>query len=142
MFGKNSACKPLSRAYCTASLQHCLSFASGVPGISSILLLQRDIKRYRASPFILPRNFAVLAISEGLRQEAGDKVRVTIISPGFVRTNFAEGVPNLEVRALLEESRDKFALPSETIARAIAYAIEQPADVDVNEIVIRPTSQA
>jgi len=86
--------------------------------------------------------FAVRAISEGLRQEAGEKVRVTIISPGFVRTNFAEGVTNPEVRARLEESRDKFALPPEAIARAIAYAIEQPADVDVNEIVIRPTAQA
>lgn len=86
--------------------------------------------------------FAVRAISEGLRQEAGDKVRVTIISPGFVRTNFAEGVTNREVKAQLEESRDKFALPPETIARAIVYAIEQPADVDVNEIVIRSTSQA
>lgn len=86
--------------------------------------------------------FAVRAISEGLRQEAGEKVRVTIISPGFVRTNFAEGVTNPEVRARLEESRDKFAMPPEAIARAIAYAIEQPADVDVNEIVIRPTAQA
>jgi NADP-dependent 3-hydroxy acid dehydrogenase YdfG len=85
--------------------------------------------------------FAVRAISEGLRQEAGDKVRVTIISPGFVKTNFAEGVTNLEVKARLEESRDIFAMPPEAIARAIAYAIEQPADVDVNEIVIRPTAQ-
>jgi NADP-dependent 3-hydroxy acid dehydrogenase YdfG len=85
--------------------------------------------------------FAVRAISEGLRQEAGDKVRVTIISPGFVRTNFAEGVTNPEVKARLEESRDKFAMPPEAIARAIAYAIEQPADIDVNEIVIRPTAQ-
>lgn len=85
--------------------------------------------------------FAVRAISEGLRQEAGDKVRVTIISPGFVRTNFAEGVTNPEVKARLEESRDKFAMPPDAIARAIAFAIEQPADVDVNEIVIRPTAQ-
>ncbi|WP_100487491.1 SDR family oxidoreductase [Sporolactobacillus pectinivorans] len=86
--------------------------------------------------------FAVRAISEGLRQEAGDKVRVTIISPGFVRTNFAEGVTNPEVKARLEESRDKFAMPPQAIARAIVYAIEQPADVDVNEIIIRPTAQA
>src|SRR5438105_1506727 len=53
--------------------------------------------------------FAVRAISEGLRQEAGDKVRVTIISPGFVRTNFTEGVTNPEVRVQLAASRDKFA---------------------------------
>ena len=85
--------------------------------------------------------FAVRAISEGLRQEAGDQLRVTIISPGFVRTNFAEGVTNPEVKAQLAASRDKFAMPPDAIARAIAFAIEQPADVDVNEIVVRPTAQ-
>ena len=85
--------------------------------------------------------FAVRAISEGLRQEAGDKLRVTIISPGFVRTNFTEGVTNPEVKAQLADARDKFAMPPDAIARAIAFAIGQPADVDVNEIVIRPTAQ-
>src|SRR5258707_4687740 len=50
--------------------------------------------------------FAVRAISEGLRQEAGDKLRVPIISPGFVRTNFTEGVTNPEVEAQLAASRD------------------------------------
>jgi NADP-dependent 3-hydroxy acid dehydrogenase YdfG len=85
--------------------------------------------------------FAVRAISEGLRQEAGDKLRVTIISPGLVRTNFAEGMTNPEVRAQLAALRDRLAMPPEAIARAIAFALEQPADVDVNEIVIRPTAQ-
>jgi NADP-dependent 3-hydroxy acid dehydrogenase YdfG len=85
--------------------------------------------------------FAVRAISEGLRQEAGDKLRVTIISPGFVRTNFAESVTNLEVKAQLAASRDKFAMPPDAVARAIAFAVEQPANIDVNEIVIRPTVQ-
>ena len=82
------------------------------------------------------------AISEGLRQEAGDKLRVTIISPGFVRTNFADGVTDPKMKAQLVELRDKFAMPPDTVARAIAFAIEQPADVDVNEIVLRPTAQA
>jgi NADP-dependent 3-hydroxy acid dehydrogenase YdfG len=86
--------------------------------------------------------FAVRAISEGLRQEAGEKLRVTIISPGFVRTEFVEAVTNLELRARLADSRDRFAMPPDAIARAIAFAIEQPAAVDVNEIVIRPTAQA
>jgi NADP-dependent 3-hydroxy acid dehydrogenase YdfG len=85
--------------------------------------------------------FAVRAISEGLRQEAGDKLRVTIISPGFVHTNFAEAVTNPEVKTQLEQSRDKFAMPPEAIARAVAFAIEQPADVDVGEIIVRPTAQ-
>jgi len=86
--------------------------------------------------------FAVRAISEGLRMEAGENLRVTIISPGFVRTNFAEGVTNPEVKAQLESARDKFALPPEAIARAIVFAIEQPADVDVGEIIVRPTAQS
>ncbi|HTF30469.1 MAG TPA: SDR family oxidoreductase, partial [Flavitalea sp.] len=85
--------------------------------------------------------FAVRAISEGLRQEAGDKLRVTVISPGFVNTNFADGVTNPEVKARLAESRDKFAMPPDAIARAVVYAIGQPAEVDVNEIVIYPTAQ-
>ena len=86
--------------------------------------------------------FAVRAISEGLRQEAGDKLRVTIISPGFVRTEFVEAIANPELRARFADSRDRFAMPPDAIARAVAFAIEQPADVDVNEIVIRPTAQA
>jgi NADP-dependent 3-hydroxy acid dehydrogenase YdfG len=85
--------------------------------------------------------FAVRAVSAGLRQEAGDKLRVTFISPGFVRTNFAEGWTNPEVKAQLTDSRDKFAMPADASARAIAFAIVQPPDIDVNEIIIRPTSQ-
>ena len=85
--------------------------------------------------------FAVRAISEGLRQEAGDKLRVTIITPGFVRTEFVETVNNPALRAQLEEARDKFAIPPDAIARAIAFAIEQPAEVDVGEIIVRPTAQ-
>ena len=63
--------------------------------------------------------FAARAISEGLRQGAGDKLRVTIISPGFVRTNFADSVTNPELKAQLADSRDKFAIPPDAIARAI-----------------------
>ena len=85
--------------------------------------------------------FAVRAISEGLRQEAGEKLRVTIVSPGLVQTNFAEGIHHPEIRASLEAARDQIAMPAEAVARAMAYAIEQPADVDVGEIVIRPTAQ-
>jgi NADP-dependent 3-hydroxy acid dehydrogenase YdfG len=86
--------------------------------------------------------FAVRALSEGLRQEAGDKLRVTIVSPGFVRTDFVDTVTNPEVRAQLVASRDKFAIAPDAIARAIAFAIEQPPDVDVGEIIVRPTAQA
>jgi NADP-dependent 3-hydroxy acid dehydrogenase YdfG len=85
---------------------------------------------------------AVRAISEGLRQEAGDKLRVTIISPGMTRTNFAEAMTSPEVKAQLEERRDATAMPPDAIARAIAFAIEQPAGVDVGEVVVRPTAQS
>ena len=85
--------------------------------------------------------FAVRAISEGLRQEAGDKLRVTVISPGFTRTNFAESVANPELKAQIVASMDGFAMPPGAVARAVAFAIEQPADVDVGEIIVRPTAQ-
>ena len=84
---------------------------------------------------------AVRAISEGLRQEAGDKLRVTIISPGMTRTNFAEAMTSPVVKAQLEERRDRTAMPPDAIARAIAFAIEQPNDIDVSEVVVRPTAQ-
>jgi NADP-dependent 3-hydroxy acid dehydrogenase YdfG len=74
--------------------------------------------------------------------EAGEKLRVTINSPGFVRTNFAEGETNPEVKAQLEGARDKYAMPPEAIARAMVFAIEQPADVDVGERIVRPTAQS
>lgn len=84
---------------------------------------------------------AVRTISEGLRQEAGDKLRVTLISPGYVQTDFADSMPDRQFRAQIQSSIDK-AVPPDAIARAIAFAIEQPPEVDINEIVIRPTAQA
>lgn len=85
--------------------------------------------------------FAVRAICEGLRQEAGDSLRVTTVSPGAVATDFAEASTNPQVRTQITEMRDRIAIPPAAIARAIAFAIEQPATVDVNEIVVRPTAQ-
>jgi NADP-dependent 3-hydroxy acid dehydrogenase YdfG len=86
--------------------------------------------------------FAVRAISEGLRQEAGPDLRVTIVSPGFTRTDFVHGAADPAVRAQFIETRDRMAIPPQAVARAIAFAISQPPDVDVNEIVVRPTAQA
>ncbi|AOP48170.1 SDR family oxidoreductase [Streptomyces lydicus] len=86
--------------------------------------------------------FAVRALCEGLRQEAGDSLRVTTVSPGAVVTDFAEASMNERVRAQITELRDRLAIPPEAIARAIAFAIEQPATVDVNDIVVRPTAQS
>ena len=85
---------------------------------------------------------AVRTISEGLRQEAGDKLRVTVISPGMTRTNFAESMTDPDVKAKTLASMNAIAMSPEAVARAIAFAIEQPADVDVSEIVVRPTAQS
>jgi NADP-dependent 3-hydroxy acid dehydrogenase YdfG len=85
---------------------------------------------------------AARAITEGLRQEAGPRLRVTAISPGFVHTDFAAGTPDPGLRAQMLARRDEIAIPPQAIARAIAFAIEQPDDVDVGEIVVRPTAQS
>ena len=85
---------------------------------------------------------AVLAISDGLRQELAGKVRVTVISPGFTDTQFADHVKNNDIKAQLEQASKRFAMPPESIARAISYAIEQPDDLNIGEIVIRSTAQA
>lgn len=85
---------------------------------------------------------AVRAISESLRQEAGEKLRVTVISPGMTSTNFADSVTDPATRAGLEQRRDEIAMPPAAVARAIEFAIDQPPDVDVGEIVVRPTAQA
>jgi NADP-dependent 3-hydroxy acid dehydrogenase YdfG len=84
--------------------------------------------------------FAVRAISEGLRQEAGDKIRVTIISPGAVESELAETISDPALRKRMQDNR-KVAIPADAIARAMAYAIGQPANVDINEILVRPTAQ-
>ena len=85
---------------------------------------------------------AVQAICEGLRQESGGTLRVTTVFPGIVRTDFAEASTNAGVRARIVEMRDEIAISPDAIARAVAFAIEQPADVDVNEIVVRPAAQS
>jgi NADP-dependent 3-hydroxy acid dehydrogenase YdfG len=82
--------------------------------------------------------FAVWAISEGLRQENPD-IRVTTISPGVVATELGDDISDQSAKQLLGDLR-KTALTPDAIARAIAYAAEQPNDVDVNEVVVRPTT--
>ena len=84
---------------------------------------------------------AVRTLTEALRQEAGETLRVTSVSPGFVHTDFANSMTDPKTRAAILEQRDRIAIAPEAIARAIAFAIDEPADVDVNEIVVRPTAQ-
>jgi NADP-dependent 3-hydroxy acid dehydrogenase YdfG len=84
--------------------------------------------------------YAVWAISEGLRQENPD-VRVTTISPGVVATELGDDISDATARDYVKELRKK-ALTPDAIARAIAYAVEQPDEVDVNEVIVRPTVSA
>lgn len=85
---------------------------------------------------------AARAITEGLRQEAGANLRVTAISPGFVQTGLASSMTNAEAATTTNQMMKEIGIPPEAIARCIAFAIEQPADVDVGEIVVRPTVQS
>lgn len=83
--------------------------------------------------------FAVGAISEGLRQEVGGDIRVTVISPGVTESELAESISDEGGREEMRAFR-KIAIPASAIARAISFAIAQPAGVDVSEIIVRPTA--
>ncbi|GIZ53338.1 SDR family oxidoreductase [Noviherbaspirillum aridicola] len=83
--------------------------------------------------------YAVWAISEGLRQEAGPNLRVTVICPGVTESELADSISDEQGRAEMKEFR-RIAIGPDAIARAVAYAIAQPADVDVSEIIVRPTA--
>lgn len=82
--------------------------------------------------------YAVIAISEGLRQENTD-IRVTVISPGVVESELAETITHGETKAYMDDFR-KVAIKPEAIGRAIAFAVEQPGDVDVSEMIVRPAA--
>jgi NADP-dependent 3-hydroxy acid dehydrogenase YdfG len=82
--------------------------------------------------------FAVHAISEGLRQES-QNIRVTVISPGVTESELAESISDESARAAMNDFR-KVAIPADAVARAVVYAIDQPDDVDVSEVIVRPTA--
>ncbi|MDO5638469.1 MAG: SDR family oxidoreductase [Neisseria sp.] len=86
--------------------------------------------------------FAVKTISEGLRGEvAGDNIRVTTLYPGAVESELKHGSSDKDAAAAMEAFYQAYEIPADSVARAVAYAIEQPEDVAVNEITIRPTRQ-
>jgi NADP-dependent 3-hydroxy acid dehydrogenase YdfG len=82
--------------------------------------------------------FAVIAISEGLRQEHKD-IRVTVISPGTTRSELAGTISDPQARAEMEAFRS-IVIEPDAIGRAIAFAVSEPAEVDVSEIIVRPTA--
>jgi NADP-dependent 3-hydroxy acid dehydrogenase YdfG len=85
---------------------------------------------------------AVRAISEGLRQEVKSyNIRTTIISPGAVATELPNHITDQNSAATIQKFYEGFAIPADSFARAVAFAISQPEDVDINEILFRPTRQ-
>jgi NADP-dependent 3-hydroxy acid dehydrogenase YdfG len=84
--------------------------------------------------------YAAWAITEGLRQESDPSIRVTTISPGVVESELADIISDPTAKEAMRSYR-AVAIPADAIASAISYAIGQPADVDVNEIIVRPAGQ-
>jgi NADP-dependent 3-hydroxy acid dehydrogenase YdfG len=84
---------------------------------------------------------AVRTIAEALRQESGGQYRVTGISPGFVNTELTDHIQDEAARAVIRERMEKIAISPEAIANAVAYVIGQPDNVDIGDIVIRPSVQ-
>jgi Short-chain alcohol dehydrogenase of unknown specificity len=83
--------------------------------------------------------FAVRAISEGLRLESSGDIRVTVITPGVTASELAEGITDEGTREMIGEVR-AMAIPADSIARAVCFAVSQPAQVDMSEMVVRPAA--
>ncbi|MEO3407522.1 SDR family oxidoreductase [Mucilaginibacter sp. CAU 1740] len=84
---------------------------------------------------------AVRTIDEALRQESAGSWRVTGISPGYVKSEFVSNIKNEALRNANQQKADEISIPASAIAEAVAYAIAQPDNVDIGDIVIRPTVQ-
>jgi NADP-dependent 3-hydroxy acid dehydrogenase YdfG len=85
---------------------------------------------------------AVRVISEGLRQEVKPyNIRTTVISPGAVASELPDSITEPDISDVIHDFYQKHAVPAESFANMVAFAISQPEDVDVNEILFRPTSQ-
>ncbi|MFD4877088.1 SDR family oxidoreductase [Streptomyces sp. NPDC058420] len=85
---------------------------------------------------------AVRTVHEGLRKESTDGVvRTTAISPGFVRTELADSMTDPHIRDVTRKNMDAMGISPDAVARAVAFAVEQPQDVEIGEINVRPTVQ-
>jgi NADP-dependent 3-hydroxy acid dehydrogenase YdfG len=84
---------------------------------------------------------AVLALSDGLRQELAGQIRVSTILPGFTDTSFSEHVKGPKLKEELKRAAEKFAMSPEAVARAVEYLLDQPEGVNVAEVTLRSTAQ-
>nr|WP_068890900.1 SDR family oxidoreductase [Pedobacter panaciterrae] len=85
---------------------------------------------------------AVRTLSEAFRQESDGSIRITGISPGVVKTDLADHMKDQQMKAAIIENMDRFAISPYAIANAVIYAISQPPEVEVGDIVIRPSVQS
>ncbi|AMP98725.1 Oxidoreductase [Pedobacter cryoconitis] len=84
---------------------------------------------------------AIRTIAEAFRQESDGNIRITGISPGFVKTDFADNIKNEEMKTAIQRGMEQIAIDPVAIANAVIYAISQPDDVEIGDIVIRPSKQ-
>jgi NADP-dependent 3-hydroxy acid dehydrogenase YdfG len=99
-------------------------------------------KTFPGSAVYSATKFALRALSEGLRSEVKPyNIRTTIVCPGAVKTELLEQISETDVRQANKEYVGAVGLSPETFARVVAFAISQPEDVDINEIIFRPTAQ-
>lgn len=125
----------------------------GIAGVLPIMREQKSghivtissVSGYRVDPTAAvysATKFAVRAISEGLRQEEAptNNIRTTIISPGITATELTDSISSEEVKGWVNQMND-VAISPDSIARAIAFAINEPKETSVNEMIVRPTIQ-
>lgn len=84
---------------------------------------------------------AIRTITEAFRQESDGSIRITGISPGFVKTDFAANIKNEEMKSMVLNGMDEIGISSVAIADAVLYAISQPDDIEIGDLVIRPAKQ-
>ena len=122
-----------------AALPHMIAQKSGhIINISSVA----GHKLFGGSAVYSATKFAVRALSEGLRQEmAPHNIRTTITSPGAVKTELLDHISETDVQKANHNYVGQIGVPAETLARLVAFAINEPEDVGINEILFRPTAQ-
>jgi NADP-dependent 3-hydroxy acid dehydrogenase YdfG len=84
---------------------------------------------------------AIRTIAEAFRQESDGTIRITGISPGLVKTDFANNIKNQEMKTAVQKGMEQVAINPLAIADAVIYALSQPDDVEIGDIVIRPSKQ-
>jgi NADP-dependent 3-hydroxy acid dehydrogenase YdfG len=99
-------------------------------------------KVFNGSAVYSATKYAVRALTEGLRMEVkAYNIRTTIVCPGAVKTELLEHITDADVRQANEDYVGAVGISPDSFARVVAFAISQPEDVDINEIIFRPTSQ-